>query len=147
VTDILSFLNEHRWLSNFWPCVLPPMYGVIPPTTEHAYQASKSADEQFAIEILKAPTAGAAKRLGKGAVLQKGWDEMKLDVMRQLTRYKYDQHNPELRKLLLDTRDAQIYEGNKWGDTYWGRVQLAPGVYKGENHLGQIIMDVRKEIQ
>lgn len=146
MSDILSFHNEHRWLSNFWPCVLPPMYGITPPTVEHAYQASKTDDVEHAKEILSTVTAGAAKRLGKGITLRPKWDEMKLDVMVQLIRYKFDKNNPELRQQLLDTGDRQIYEGNRWGDVFWGRVERAPGVYQGENHLGKILMGIRKEI-
>ena len=147
MTDILSFHNEHRWLSNFWPCVLPAMYGVVPPTVEHAYQASKTEYEVTAREILKAPTAGAAKRLGKGVQLRKDWDGMKLDIMRRLLFYKFDRLNPLLRQQLLDTGDAQIYEGNRWNDVYWGRVQREQGVWEGENHLGRLLMELREKIR
>ena len=34
-----------------------------------------------------------------------------------------------------------IVEGNTWGDVFWG---VCNGI--GENHLGNILMDVRDEI-
>jgi predicted NAD-dependent protein-ADP-ribosyltransferase YbiA (DUF1768 family) len=49
--------------------------------------------------------------------------------------------NPELRVKLLNTGDLQLVEGNYWGDTFWG---VCNG--KGENHLGKILMRVRKEL-
>ena len=146
MTDITSFSGEYRWLSNFWPCKLPKMYGITPPTAEHAYQASKTGDEWYAKEILCAPTAGAAKQLGKGAKLQEGWDGMKLDVMVQIIRYKFDHHNPELRTKLLMTGDWQLIEGNTWGDEFWGQV-YRDGAWFGHNHLGKILMGVRAEIR
>ena len=44
------------------------------------------------------------------------------------------------REKLLDTGNAELQEGNNWGDRYWG-VDLKTGY--GENRLGRIIMKVR----
>lgn len=146
MTPITSFSGEYRWLSNFWPCHLPPMYGIVPPTAEHAYQAQKSSEEWYAIEILRAPTAGVAKRLGKGAKLQADWDDLKIDVMRQILGYKFDNHNPELQAKLLATGDVEIIEGNTWGDVTWGCVMTKAG-WVGENNLGKLLMEIRKELR
>lgn len=40
-------------------------------------------------------------------------------------------------------RGRQIVEGNTWGDAFWG-VDSRTG--EGENHLGQILMQVRSEL-
>jgi predicted NAD-dependent protein-ADP-ribosyltransferase YbiA (DUF1768 family) len=61
--------------------------------------------------------------------------------MYKIIKNKFTQ-NPTLTKLLVDTNDKVIIEGNTWGDTYWG---MCKG--KGENHLGKILMKVRKEIK
>jgi hypothetical protein len=50
--------------------------------------------------------------------------------------------NSELRQKLLATEDAILIEGNTWGDTFWG---VCKGV--GKNHLGKILMAIRKELQ
>lgn len=50
--------------------------------------------------------------------------------------------NPELRDKLVATGDAEIVEGNWWGDKFWG---VCRGV--GENHLGKILMRIRTELQ
>ncbi len=49
--------------------------------------------------------------------------------------------NTQLGGSLLATWPADLQEGNTWGDTFWGVVN---GV--GENHLGNILMDVRQAI-
>ena len=51
-------------------------------------------------------------------------------------------HDP-LRSALIATGDAQIIEGNIWGDTYWG-VDVNKG---GMNRLGILLMQVRDEIK
>ena len=40
----------------------------------------------------------------------------------------------------MATGDGQIEEGNNWGDRFWGTVDG-----EGLNHLGKIIMRIRKE--
>jgi predicted NAD-dependent protein-ADP-ribosyltransferase YbiA (DUF1768 family) len=44
--------------------------------------------------------------------------------------------------MLIDTGDQELIEGNWWGDVIWG---VCNG--KGENHLGKILMEVRKELK
>jgi predicted NAD-dependent protein-ADP-ribosyltransferase YbiA (DUF1768 family) len=43
---------------------------------------------------------------------------------------------------LLETGDAELIEGNDWGDTFWG---VCGG--KGNNFLGKLLMEVRKELR
>ena len=135
---ITEFQPPYRWLSNFTPCTLV-VSGEIFASVEHAYQAAKSSDPGIRVQFTGI-TAGQAKLLGRKILVRSDWDLTKLEVMRDLTRLKYE--TPELRKLLLATGDLHIIEGNTWEDTFWG-------VYKGRglNHLGRIIMDIRGEIQ
>ena len=60
--------------------------------------------------------------------------------MYEIVKDKFSR-NPELRVKLLNTGDIELIEGNYWGDTFWG---VCNG--KGENHLGKILMRVRKEL-
>lgn len=53
-------------------------------------------------------------------------------------------NNPEMRARLLATGDADIYEGNKWNDHFWG-VDLLSGY--GQNKLGKLLMKIRAEIR
>lgn len=61
--------------------------------------------------------------------------------MYEVCRAKFLQ-NPDLADKLVATGDAELIEGNTWGDTVWG---VCNG--SGENRLGEILMRVRSEIQ
>jgi ribA/ribD-fused uncharacterized protein len=91
------------------------------------------------MRIAAAPTAGRARRLGRSLELQAGWDDLKLGVMLDLLRQKF--HLSEYRSKLLATGDSVLIEGNPWGDAYWGVCRSV-----GENHLGKLIMQVRREL-
>ena len=139
---INSFWGEYRFLSNFHPCVLN-INDYVFPSVEHAYQAAKSLDPvMWDMFLDKGPqltrTAAQAKRLGKNLVIRPDWDEIKIDVMRELIEIKFT--NPQLRQLLVNTGDAQLVEGNNWGDTFWG---VCRGY--GHNHLGQLLMQERSK--
>lgn len=137
--NITEFQGEYRFLSNFWPASI--LYGdILFPTTEHAYQAAKTIKRKERIAIAECTTPGRAKRLGAQCELRSDWDYIKLDVMRKLLVIKFQ--IPELQILLLATGDAQLEEGNKWGDTFWGVCNNV-----GENHLGKLLMAVRTYYQ
>lgn len=132
-----SFQGDYRWLSNFEP--VDVVYEEeLYPSVEHAYVAAKTTDRVTRKGIALLPTPGAAKRAGRSLKRRLDWDCIKLSVMEQLVRQKF-QH-VRLRRLLMATGDMEIVEGNTWGDTFWG---VCNGV--GENHLGRIIMKVRSE--
>ena len=93
---------------------------------------------------MSAATPGQAKRLGSRCPIQPRWDEIKDDVMLELVHKKFRQ--PDLGKKLIATGDAPLYEGNHWGDNYWGMIQVG-GEWRGQNKLGKILMQVRRELQ
>ena len=59
--------------------------------------------------------------------------------MTEIVRTKFEQ-NSDIRQKLIDTYPEELIEGNYWHDTFWG---VCEGV--GENHLGQILMQIRRE--
>jgi ribA/ribD-fused uncharacterized protein len=120
-----SFLSNFYW--NGW-------------TVEHHFQAAKTDDPTWASRILNAPSPNAAKKLGRKAPLRPTWDSEKVAVMLTLLRMKFLDRG--LAQKLLDTGDAELVEGNWWGDTFWG---VSNGV--GENHLGRLLMQVREELR
>lgn len=136
---INSFSGGYRFLSNFFfsPVVLDD---IEYRTVEHAYQAAKTHDLAMRTRIRLADTPGEAKRLGRKVVLRPEWETVKLDVMYWLVQQKFS--NPALKRLLLATGEAELIEGNSWGDTFWG---VSKGV--GENHLGRILMRVRDALR
>jgi predicted NAD-dependent protein-ADP-ribosyltransferase YbiA (DUF1768 family) len=58
-----------------------------------------------------------------------------------LVRDKFTR-DPELAILLFAAGTRLLVEGNDWGDCFWG---VCRG--QGRNHLGEILMTVRDELQ
>jgi ribA/ribD-fused uncharacterized protein len=114
--------------------------GWIWPTSEHAYQAAKTLNEEDKERIASQSTPALAKRMGKSVAKRPDWEQVKLKIMYDIVLAKFQQ-NPVLKYLLILTKDAELIEGNTWGDTYWG---VCNG--KGENHLGKILMRIRDEL-
>lgn len=141
---ITSFRGAHRFLSNFHPADVWYL-DVWYPTVEHAYVAAKSNNPRVRRNIATIVSPGGAKIAGRRLVLRPDWEKVKLLVMHDLLRQKFQ--NPHLRADLLATGDAEIIEGNTWGDQFWGAVRLPSGAWLGENHLGRLLMEVRAELQ
>ena len=170
------------FLSNYAEVANPVVYGNTKfPTVEQAYVAAKFNNPelgQFIAELQpgvdhygnKASVAQIARNLGrlnprhaaKGwaeagwrgetPVLRSGWNEIKVDVMRDLVRQKFE-NNPEFREFLLSTGDRQLIEHTTgWGDRVWGMVDPLANRkgadaqverLEGENHLGKLLMETR----
>lgn len=143
-TVIDSFSGEYRFLSNFYTAPITLWVHDrhwTANTVEHPYQASKATSEADFKYVMDSETPGVAKSRGREIKMNDSFEHMKLKVMYQLVKHKFDVH-PELKKKLLDTGDALLIEGNHWGDTFWG---VCKG--RGTNHLGQILMRVRSEFR
>ena len=136
-----EFQGEYRFLSNFYKT--PVKYeGVDYPSVENAFQAAKCKDEE---ERRRFETISPedARALGRKVELRPDWEDIKDIVMKALVRDKFGR-NAALADRLLSTGEAALIEGNNWGDRYWG-VDLGSG--EGENRLGNILMDVRSELE
>ncbi len=135
-----SFTGKYAFLSNFYHCRVT--YSQISyRTAEHAYQTSKTLIHSERKRIRQCATPSLAKKFGRRTTLRINWDTIKLIVMRDIVKSKFGQ-NEELKRKLLATGDEQLVEGNWWNDTFWGVCQG-----EGENHLGRILMQTRKELQ
>jgi len=129
--------------------------GITYPSVEHYFQAMKSKefkDDEMYEKILKAKTTKAVKALGKKV---KGfekeiWDAKKDEIMFRGIKAKFVQH-PELRKQLENTGDKMIGEADA-RNTYWGigtsmasEKSKHPAKWRGQNRIGKMLMDLRKE--
>lgn len=110
------------------------------PSVEHAFQAAKTSNVDTKRVFQVAPSPELAKKLGKHVKIRDDWECCKVDMMYSLLRSKFV-NNPELAYRLVCTNDSTLVEGNSWGDRFWG---VCKG--QGENHLGQILMSVRSEL-
>ena len=135
------FRNEYRFLSNFWDA--PVTYkGLTYLNNEAAFQAQKcmTEEEKLAFTTLR---SNDAKRLGRRVPLRPDWENVKLSIMEEIVRAKFTQ-NEDMKQLLLATGDLVLEEGNGWGDLFWG---VDAKTREGRNHLGRILMRIRKELQ
>jgi predicted NAD-dependent protein-ADP-ribosyltransferase YbiA (DUF1768 family) len=69
--------------------------------------------------------------------LRTGWETSKNAVMKALLIQKFTRHL-DLAQALLATGEADLIEGNDWGDVYWGVCRA-----HGRNQLGRQLMEVR----
>jgi len=142
---VTNFQGTYRFLSNFSPSPIS-LAGLEFPTIEHAYQSAKTLDSAWRQFTDPQLTPGQAKRLGRSLVLRPDWEDVKLTVMEDLLRMKFK--HPDLKQKLLNTGDALLIEGNNWGDTFWGAVDIEKdGSWTGENHLGRLLMKIRGELK
>jgi ribA/ribD-fused uncharacterized protein len=134
------FIDEYRFLSNFYPCPIP-VGDFLFPSVENAYQASKTIPMNGA--MFEGIFPGQAKKLGNMVgVLRPDWEEVKVGIMEDLLRIKFA--IPRLQEKLIATGDEELIEGNNWADRFWGMEFVNDG-WVGENHLGKLLMKLREE--
>ena len=146
--DITSFSGRYAFLSNFSPASVYILIGtkwVRCITVEHAYQASKTLDQDWRRKIISAPTAGDAKCLGQRAPLVSYWPDVRTVVMLELLRQKFSR-SAVFRRKLISTSNAHLVEGNHWHDNFWGACQCGQ-CWGGQNWLGQLLMRVRRDVR
>jgi len=133
-------MNEFRgtkyFLSNFYNCKIK-YEGIIYPSVENAYQASKTLDFEERKQFIHI-TPEKARQLGRQLQLRKDHCNLKLIIMKELLQIKFN--NKELKLKLLSTGDEWLEEKNTWNDTYWGTCN---GI--GENNLGKLLMNIRNK--
>jgi len=140
------FSGQYRMLDNFY---MHPMTvdGIQAASVEHFYQAAKAVYTDTYLAILRAPTPGDAKMLGRTCEMRPEWNVAIPDhplkfLYKDMVMWKYIDHkfnNLVPGALLRSTGDAIIIEGNTWGDDYWGQIEKG-GVMQGKNMLGKMLM-------
>jgi len=135
-----------NWFSNMLLMDEPLVYnGVSYRTSEHFYQAMKMPKDR---NDLRAELAAMNPYKAKLAVRDKekypwreDWSkEMGLKVMGYILCVKFARGTSWAEKLLA-TGDEEIVEFNNWGDEWFG---WDVRTKQGENHLGKILMEIRK---
>jgi N-glycosidase YbiA len=115
-------------------------------TVEHYYQAHKFQGTKLAYlmaEIQAAPTPELAAKIGRNPDHQPraDWDRCKCAIMYRAVWQKFSTHS-DLQQILLNTLDLEIIEDSPV-DYFWGC-----GIDQtGANHLGQILMQVRRDLR
>lgn len=134
---INSFKGKYYFLSNFYSA--PVTYdGLTFQNNEAAFQAAKCINPELRKQFINL-NPSEAKRSGRRVKLRSDWEQVKVVIMRDICKAKFEQ-NEDLRQQLIATGSEPLEEGNTWGDRIWGTVN---GV--GQNHLGKILMQIRNE--
>ncbi|MER8560123.1 NADAR family protein [Mesorhizobium sp. M0578] len=128
-----------------------PLVGLVRFDTSEAvyhflkFKANVPTAQQFQLmeRIRSAPSAHDAFKLAEcnKHLRRHDWDDVKVDVMRDILRAKADQHEYVRRKLLA-TGDRELVE-NSWRDDFWGWGSKRDG----KNMLGKLWMEVRAELR
>ena len=143
---IESFDGNYAFLSNF--AKSPITFNEKTwPTVDHVFQAAKTFDVNERERIRLAYSPGKAKYMGRKVSIRSDWEQVKQDIMLKCIRLKFKQ-NHDLKQRLLQTENFKLIEGNTSHDNFWGdckcsKCQKIPG----KNFLGQILMNVRKELK
>lgn len=136
---IQEFRGKNYFLSNFY--IAPVEYkGIHYTNNEAAFQAQKVLDRGIQ-EKFSHLDPSSAKSKGRHVRLRSDWEKVKDQIMYEVCQAKFTQ-NEELKERLIQTGEAELVEGNTWGDSYWG---VCRGT--GKNKLGKILMRIREEIQ
>lgn len=137
---ISKFEGEYSCFSNFYPRTV--LYqGKRYKTKEHAFQCQKATNQKDFDYIFDATTPYQAKKRARIIKKKGNWEESKRWIMHDIV-FAFFKEWSDLRKILLNTDNQELIEGNDWGDKYWG---IYNGV--GENWLGKILMLVRDELK
>ena len=139
--EVLFYEEEFECFSNF-SAYQVEYAGLLWPTSEHAYQASKFDDIELKNKILNAKSPREAFNMGRDPknILRKDWYSIRIKIMEDIIHEKIKQH-PYIYKKLLETGDREIVETSPI-DSFWG---WGPDK-KGENNLGKIWMKLRTEV-
>jgi N-glycosidase YbiA len=113
------------------------------PTSEHYFQAMKFKGTPHEGEVRRAPSPGAAARVGRDRrrPLRGDWESVKDGILRAVVLAKFEQHD-DIREVLLGTGDEELIEHTE-NDRYWAD----GGDGSGKNMLGITLMSVRAELR
>lgn len=167
--EIFFYDIKEKWgeFSNFFKVKI--MYkGIQYKTSEHAFQAAKfpgNTPEELEYQeiIANANTPNIAYILAKqktcggykwrtnlnpiitkykdlGVKLRDDWEDVKVDIMREIVYIKFSE-NEKLKHVLLSTGNSDLYEHTN-RDSFWAD----GGDGTGQNWLGHILMDVRSKL-
>lgn len=143
-SQVLFYEQDFYPLSNFSAFRVKMMGGIDFDTSEHAYHWFKFPSRpDIQTWILTARSAHEALKTAESFKEHRraDWDDLKVNIMRDILRAKVQQHEYVHRKL-LQTGDRELVE-NSWRDSFWG---WGPDK-NGRNQLGKLWMEIRREIR
>lgn len=151
VIKYFSRSKDNKWLSTFNKANPFEYEGLTYPTVEHAFHAQKVNDEkkdEYQLLFTKDDVEPSeAKKMGgkkyfteNNYTLRDDWNQIKLQLMEDITKIYYDK-NPDMFEKLKETGDKLLIHTGFRIDDYWG---VKSG--KGENNHGKILMKIRNDL-
>lgn len=136
--EIIRFRDACAFLANDFPAEVC-FEGIRYPCAASAFLASKCGDAADRLRISRMRPDKAAQKYSalQGDAL---WQENQTAIMENIVRLKFSQ-NPELAQKLCETGGRRLLNGSN--NSFWG---INPVTWKGENRLGIILMNLRKEL-
>lgn len=135
---ITEFRNEYEFLSNKYDAPVT-IDGLTYRNAESAYQAQKTVSEAEKKMFLNLD-GHYAERLGKRIKIRKDWDISKEQILYEILSVKFSEKH--LKEKLLSTGEEEIVYSTGPMNLFWG---VHDG--KGKNHLGRLLMKIRKELK
>lgn len=144
-TQVFFYEQDFYVLSNFSSFNVE-YNGIRYPTSEHAYHAQKfihRKDAGFSKFITDASSAHQAFKYAQEwkSSQREDWDNVKVEIMKDILWHKIHQHEYVKRKLLA-TGNRELIE-DSWRDDYWGWGENKDG----KNILGKLWMEIRTQLQ
>ena len=117
--------------------------GIYYKTVEHYYQSKKFDNKEIIEKIINSDTPKEASTIGRDRKNKRidNFKDKKLGIMYEGVLEKFRQ-NSDIRAKLIETRNEEIREMTT-KENYWG---VGPNL-DGENHIGKILMKVRKQVK
>ncbi len=139
--SIFFYEHEYYIFSNFSSFAIE-WKGRLWMTSEHAYHSEKFFSDDLKESIHRTRSAHDALNLSHEhrVSYRSDWDQVKLDIMKQILHAKVAQH-PYVKKKLLESGHRTLIE-DSWRDDFWGWGPKKDGA----NHLGRLWMEVRSEV-
>ena len=133
---ISSFRGEHAFLANSYPCDIE-IDGICYACAESAFLASRCAyktdRKRFA-----GLSAADARKISGNFTERSDWKDSWVSSLREVLTLKFSDGG--LLRRLLNTGEEELVYENTWNDTLLGKCGG-----KGENRLGPLLMELRRE--
>lgn len=150
VNDVISFLKTKETfgeLSNMCAGFPLAVNDIHIKNSEALYQACRFPhNPEIQEEILKQHSPMASKMVThkyRELFNRKDWLDVRVEIMKWCVRIKAFQHT-SFQELLFSLENKIIVEESK-KDDFWGAYRIEENLFRGENILGFILMDVRDE--
>lgn len=143
-----KFYGNYLWLSNFSVCRIE-YGGYVYKSVQSAYKAQKFEGTLLQKDRIKKIytkiQANQAKVLGTILPARSDWEEVRIDIMKELLRIKFNQF--PFKEQLLETGDEELIQGNYWHDITFGKCYCQEHKGEGQNILGKLIMQIREQLK